>query len=372
MKILLYSHAFDPSLGGVETVSRTLADGFHARGLACKVVTQSPGPGSALPYEVLRHPGRESIRALLQWCDVVLFNGASLALQPWLLLSRKPFVWVHVGYQATSIDGAGWVDGAPSPLTPWASFVFHTRRSGLASGLRDGVKLLLRRTVAKHLVARNVAITRWMERALPLPRQVQIYNPFPIDQFRAAQGTVGEYAFFYLGRLVQEKGIDTLLRAFASVRQRSSADPTLVLIGDGSARSELERLAQQLALGESVVFAGKQSGNELVAWVARGRIGVLPSVWYEPMGGVAVELLAAGKPLIVTERGGLAECVADAGLVFPNGDHAALADKMLALLGNETMQQQLRERAVQRAQDFAPQPLIDEYVQLLQTLAAPR
>lgn len=369
MNVLLYSHAFDPSLGGVETVSRKLAEGFVARGLACKVVTQTPGPGAAFPFEVVRQPGAARIRELVRWADVVLLNGATLALQPWVLLSRKPFVWVHVGYQAATIDGAGWVDGARSPLTPWASFVFHARRGGWIGGLKNGLKLLVRRGVARLLVTRNIAITHWMDRMLPLPRQVQIYNPFPIEQFRAADGRPTDHDFFYVGRIVQEKGIDTLIRAFATVVQRSDAAPRLLLIGDGTARDSIERLVDELGLRARVSFAGKQSGAALVDWVARGRIGVLPSVWYEPMGGVAVELLAAGKSLIVSEQGGLAECVGEAGLTFPNGDHAALAERMLQLLADPELQHTLAARARERAKAFAPDPLIDRYVALLRELS---
>ena len=304
----------------------------------------------------------------------MLFNGASLALQPWVLCSRKPFVWVHVGYQAASIDGAGWVDGARSPLTPWASFVFHARRGGVGGGLKDGLKLLIRRAVAKHLVTRNVAITRWMALAMPLPRQEQIYNPFPIDQFRAARGRSADHDFFYVGRIVQEKGIDTLIRAFALVCERSSAPatPSLLLIGDGAARDSIERLVDELGLRSRVTFAGKQSGAALVDWISRGRIGVLPSVWYEPMGGVAVELLAAGKSLIVSEKGGLAECIGEAGLVFPNGDHVALAERMSQLLADPDLQRTLAARAEERAKVFAPDPLVDRYVALLGELRGDR
>lgn len=369
MNVLLYSHVFDPAVGGVETVSRTLAEGFHARGVACRVVTQTPGPGTAFPFEVVRQPDPAQIKALVRWADVVLLNGATLSLQPQVLLSRKPFVWVHVGYQAATIDGAGWVDGGRSPLTPWANVVFHARRGGWKNGLKDGLKLLVRRFVARSLVTRNIAITRWMDRALPLPRQVQIYNPFPIDQFRAADGRPTDHDFFYLGRIVQEKGIDTLIRAFATVVQHSTTAPRLLLIGDGTARESIEKLVDELGVRPHLTFAGRQSGAALVDWVARGRIGVLPSIWYEPMGGVAVELLAAGKALIVSEQGGLAECVGDAGLVFPNGDHDALAQRMLQLLADPALQATLAARARQRADAFAPGPLIDQYVALLRELS---
>ena len=374
MKVLLYSHAFSPSLGGVETVSLALANGFLANGVECKVVTQSPASpddAGSFPFEVVRQPGRQQSRALVAWADVVLFNGASLALQPWVILARKPFVWVHVGYQAACIDGLGWVDNAPAPIAPLASIRFHARRSGWGFGLKEGAKLLLRRAVATFVVDRNVAITRWMDKALPLPRQVHIYNPFPIEQFRGADNPSAAFDFFYMGRMVQEKGVDVLLRAFAEVRRRRpDSTARLLLIGDGGARPEMARLVEEFDLSDAVVFAGRQSGAALVDWTSKGRIGVIPSVWFEPMGGVAVELMAAGKSLIVSEAGGLAECVGDAGLVFPNGDHVALADRMLQLLDDPELQRAQSARARERAGSFLPARFVTQYIELLDEVIA--
>lgn len=370
MKVLLYSHVFHPSVGGVETVSRALVEGFVARGVDCKVVTQTAtGEGEDFPFEVIRQPSGQRVRELLRWADVVLFNGASLALQPWVLLFRKPFVWVHVGYQASCIDGAGWVDGKPAPLAPFASFLFHARRSGYASAAKEGLKLLLRRSVARFGVTRNVAITEWMNQALPLPRQVQIYNPFPIERFRAADRECAEYEFFYMGRMVQEKGVDTLIRAFAKLLQRHPGRPRLLLIGDGGARPEIERLVSELGVAPSVRFVGAQSGEGLVEWVSKGLIGVIPSVWYEPMGGVAVELMAAGKSLIVSAQGGLAECVGDAGLTFPNGDDEALAAQMQRVLDDPALRAAQAAKARERAASFMPGRFVAQYIEMLEGIA---
>lgn len=370
MKVLLYSHVFHPSVGGVETVSRALVEGFVARGVDCKVVTQTATQEvEVFPFEVIRQPSSRRVRELLRWADVVLFNGATMALQPWVLLYRKPFVWVHVGYQASCIDGAGWVDGKPAPLSPFASILFHARRSGYARGMKEGLKLLLRRAIAKFGVTRNVAITEWMNQALPLPRQVQIYNPFPIERFRAADREGAEYEFFYMGRLVQEKGVDVLVRAFAKLHQRHPGRPRLLLIGDGSARAQVERLVAELGIASSVRFVGAQSGEGLVDWVAKGMIGVIPSVWYEPMGGVAVELLAAGKSLIVSAQGGLAECVGDAGLTFPNGDDEALAAQMQRVLDDPALRATQAAKARERAGSFVPGRFVGQYIELLQGIA---
>jgi glycosyltransferase involved in cell wall biosynthesis len=370
MKVLLYSHVFYPSTGGIETVSMELAQGFVKSGIECKVLTRTPrDPDLALDFELIDNPGKRRIKELVRWADVILFNGASPALQPWVFLYRKPFVWVHVGYQASCIDGAGWTCGDQAPTTPLASVRHHAALHGPLQAARGAVKLALRRFVAKRLAARNVAITDWMLNANPLPRQVRIYNPFPVDRFaRAARGAApdAKFDFVYMGRLVSEKGVDVLLHALAKVAvQNPRCQPKLLVVGDGDRRSELEALAERLGITHLTRFAGMYRGEELVRQVSQARIGVIPSIWHEPMGGVVVELMAAGRSLIVSERGGLSECLGDAGLKFPNGDVSALAERMTELMHDTRMQQELAEKAQTRALEFAPSNLVEQYVSLL-------
>jgi len=347
-----------------------LAEGFVLRGIACKVVTRTPADAETdHRFPVIRNPGKARIKELVRWADVVLFNGASLALQPWVLLYGKPFIWVHTGYQTRCIDGAGWTDGAPAPRTPWASVMHHARRRGRINAARDGLKLALRRFVAKRLVTRNVAITRWMEEANPLPRQVQIYNPFPTRMFRLPTDQAPEFDFLFLGRLITEKGVDTLLEAFASITSaKDVTPPTLLVIGDGPERANLEGLTKSLGVHERVKFVGNHTGESLVKQVARGRIAVVPSSWAEPMGGVAIELMAAGRNIIVSKDGGLAECVGDAGLTFPNGNAQALARVMTKLRDERTEQQRRSALSLARARDFHPEAFIDRYVELLREI----
>lgn len=369
LKVLLYSHYFYPALGGLETVSLTLAEGFTGKGIDCKVVTISKSNGSReFPFQVIRNPGNKEQIQLVKWADVVLFNGASLALQPWVLLYGKPFVWVHVGYQVSCIDGLGWVNGVQAPIEPFKSFIYHTKQKGLGWGIKQAVKLCLRRFFAKYLVTKNIAITNWMSTMQPLPRQVHIYNPFPINQFLASSNDRPEYDFIYLGRIVSEKGISTLLKAFAIVIEKNVEPAKLLMIGDGQWMNRMQQLAKDLNIDQYINFAGKKSGKELVDGVATGRIAIIPSEWYEPMGGVALELMAADKNLIVSESGGLKECVGDVGLTFPNGNHEALADCMMKLLNDTSLQNEFKLKGRERIKLFDPSIFISQYVDLLKEI----
>src|SRR6185437_7220384 len=158
MKVLLYSYFFYPSLGGIETVSMSLAAGFVQKNIQCKVVTTTAGTKiDEFTFEVIRKPNRKRQIELVKWADIILFNGAGLALQPWVLLYRKPFVWVHQSYLVSCIDGLGWVDGVKAPLHPFPSIKYHIQRKGWVWGITQGLKLLIKRFVALNLVNKNVA-----------------------------------------------------------------------------------------------------------------------------------------------------------------------------------------------------------------------
>lgn len=376
MRVLLYSNPFYPATGGLETVSLTLAEQIAAAGHQCTVLTETPAgdaPSRAFPFAIERAPGARRRLALVREADVVHSNGASLALFPYARIARKPFMWTHVGYQMVSVDGLGWVDGEPAPLTPIASLWFHARKRGLRRAGVEAVKLGVRRVVGR-LVDKNVAITNWVARRQPLPRQVVIYNPFPLTLFRRAPAPPTErHDFLYVGRLVSEKGIPSLLRALASLNARPGRRPaTLLIVGDGDRLPALRDLVSSLGIGAQVTFAGRKRDQELVDAIARASIAVVPSEWEEPMGGVALELLAAGLPLIVSERGGLAECVGEAAWTFPNGDHLALADRMAAVLDDPALRASKAEMARAVVARFDETRLAGQYLALYAELIGRR
>ncbi|MHA3837374.1 CDP-glycerol glycerophosphotransferase family protein [Terrabacter sp. AAH1] len=130
--------------------------------------------------------------------------------------------------------------------------------------------------------------------------------------------------FVTVGRLSPEKAQDRLLRAFDIVHQRNPKT-RLVLVGDGPLRRPLERLAQELGLGEAVTFTGLQRNP--FAILAHADAFVLSSD-YEGQPMVILEARVLGVPVISTAfdsvGGALPEGV---GLVVPK-DHEALADAM--------------------------------------------
>ena len=142
----------------------------------------------------------------------------------------------------------------------------------------------------------------------------------------------------FAGRLVREKGADVLLRAFAKV---SSKVPKakLIIAGDGAERKNLEALAAKLNLMHNVRFIGYLSQKEMDNALKGAWVQVVPSLWDEPFGIVAIEAMARGTAVIVSNSGGLSEIVEDGadGFLVPPGDAEALSEKLTALLTDKRL-----------------------------------
>jgi glycogen(starch) synthase len=129
----------------------------------------------------------------------------------------------------------------------------------------------------------------------------------------------------YAGRLVHEKGVQTLLRAVRTLRE-THPGLRLVVAGTGHHEAALRALTRRLRLVRAVDFVGFVTETELPALLAAADAVVVPS-FYEPFGIVALEAACAGAPLVVAETGGLADLAAAGVAVasFPAGDVEALA-----------------------------------------------
>jgi len=149
-------------------------------------------------------------------------------------------------------------------------------------------------------------------------------------EIRARTGTNhGGGPFLFVGRLIAQKNLPLLLRAFQEYR-RMGGTRCLEIVGDGPQNEELQKTDVRSALGDAVLFRGHRSHRDLPEDYARACCLILPSV-SESWGLVVNEAMAAGLPVIVSDRCGCAEdLVEDAknGFVFPAQNAGALAERM--------------------------------------------
>jgi glycosyltransferase involved in cell wall biosynthesis len=148
----------------------------------------------------------------------------------------------------------------------------------------------------------------------------------------------------HVARLVQVKGTLHLLRAFA----RLGGEAELVIIGDGPLRRSLSAEAVALGIQARVRFLGALPQAEVLAWMRKAAMLVLPSVRtgtgrIEGLGMVSLEAAATAVPVIGSDIGGIPEAVIDGetGFLVPERDDAGLASKIGRLLADQTLRQRM-------------------------------
>jgi D-inositol-3-phosphate glycosyltransferase len=175
---------------------------------------------------------------------------------------------------------------------------------------------------------------------VPCGVDTDLFTPGDPAVAREALGLDDRPLLLYVGRLAPIKGLDTLLDAVA--RLRAAGRPLRLLVIGGETdepvdghEALLRRRAEELALGDAVDFVGARSQRVLRDYYVAADVTVLPS-YYESFGMVALEAMACGSPVVASRVGGLATTVRDGatGFLVPDGDPAALADRIDAVLAD--------------------------------------
>ena len=383
IKLLFYSHDWFPLVGGVQTVTLSLATGLAewaknhpGESFEVTFVTQTPANGmddSKLPFRVLRRPRLTELIRYIRWADVLHLAGPSLVPQILAWLSGIPTVIEHHGYQ--SVCPNGLLLYAPEhSICPGHFAKGHYRKClecntkdlGRAGTLRSLIMTFPRRWLCGR-AARNVAVTDHVAMRIALPRTRTIYHGIhdPAIASRRIPWDVGnELRIGYVGRLVEEKGLPLLLEA-ASQLQKDGARFHLTFVGDGPQRVELESSSRQLGLQNYVTFAGELRGPHFESALGAIQVVVMPSRWEETAGLAAMEQMIRGGAVVVTDIGGLSEVVGGAGLKFPENDSAALAACLHQIYENPSLLDSLAAAARTRAAElFNLDNMVKQHVEL--------
>ncbi len=191
----------------------------------------------------------------------------------------------------------------------------------------------------------------------------------PRKEFLAAHPYFNDKTFVFVGRIGLEKSIDVLIRAAARAAAR---DPEirLVLIGEGPNRAEMERLARDLGLGETVRFLGRIPHAELLrsGFLHHARGFVTASVTEnQPM--TVIEAVCCGLPLVVADVVGMRELSDGNALRCPPGDAEALGDALARLAGDDRLYRELGAKSRAFSSRFdgreVAKSFVEEYERLL-------
>ena len=151
-----------------------------------------------------------------------------------------------------------------------------------------------------------------------------------------------------MGRLVYEKGIQTLISAMPKILANYH-DSKLLIAGKGGMIDELKNQVNSLGLGNKVYFTGYLGSKDVQKMYKCADVAVFPST-YEPFGIVALEAMLSGTPVVVSDIGGLNEIVDHGinGMKSYAGNPNSLADSILSLLFDPKLCDTVSKNAVQK------------------------
>ena len=320
--LLVNAHGADESAGGAEGYVARLADGFSARGIEVEILAAYPSETHGRPVRTLHGSHWRSSRA-----QRLLNHGASVAALPTRRLrdaiaeaapdlvhtSNLPGIWTGI-WEAARRQGLPVVhtildyqllcprvtllrpDGTPCRPHPLLCSLRRQRLARWAGAVSQVIG------VSQFVLDRHAGF---------FPRaQHQKIGLLAVPPKRSLRPPGERLATLgYIGALEHTKGIRPLLRVAPALGRLGC---TLLVGGNGRLRPEVEAAA---AREPNVMYDGPVAGAARDRFLERADAGILPSVWHEPGGPtmVALEWLAAGRPLLLSPRGGTTETMPELG-----------------------------------------------------------
>lgn len=390
----MMAETYHPVLGGGEKHTRSLAKGLVERGFSVNVVTRRSSDDLA-PVEtddgVVIHrvgpsgkgrlkkftmvPGALSVaRALARESDVLMNGGTRVLALP----ARAAVLGTRCALVLRP-ELNGELDGS---LALWGRRPRSVERR-LARAAARARNALLRDTRA--VVAISEAIAREAvdsgfpyERVHRIPHGIDMseYAPLTAAGKVALRHTLGlpqdKTLVTYTGRLIEGKGLDTLLSAMSSLTGVPAWH--LILVGSGSGQvisveEKLKKETEAAALRGRVTFTGRV--ENVAAYLQASDIFVFPTL-DEALGMSAVEAQACGLPAVASRTGGVPDIIEDGvtGILVPPGEVVPLTEGLRTLLVDPEVRRRLGAAARQRTEErFALSTTVTRYAELFRSLA---
>jgi glycosyltransferase involved in cell wall biosynthesis len=219
---------------------------------------------------------------------------------------------------------------------------------GIVVGNQDGAKILRERGYPRSM------------RVMPqLGVDESLFRPQSQPELAANLGILpDEFVVGFVGRFVPEKGLLTLLKALVPLKEQPWK---LLLLGRGELKAELSKQAEEFGMSDRLIWIESIPHTEVYRYINLMNALVLPSEttyrfktltsvgWKEQFGHVLIEAMACQVPVIGSDSGEIPNVIAEAGLVFPEGDASALSDRLSQLMNNHTFAEELGQRGYERA-----------------------
>lgn len=367
LSVLQVGKFYAPASGGMERMLQMLCEGERAAGVDTRALVANnerrtvQDVVNGVPVTRVASVGRSGA---VEWCPT---------FPRWLCRERADVIVIHEPNPIALVANA--VCRPKVPTVVWFHSEVVRPRVQYKTFYEPFLSFTLRR--AARIVVSSPALAE-NARALRPYRGKCVVIPFGFDPERFAGVPVPASSsdapvILFVGRLVEYKGVDVLLRALAGLEHVRA-----VLVGDGPRRTALEELAADLGLGDGrVTFAGEVTDEQMARLYAACDLFVLPSVTRaEAFGVVQLEAMAAGKAVVSTSVPTGVPWVNQherTGLVVPPGDVPALRAAIRRLLADPDLRVRMgREGRARVARDFTPARMIQQMLALYREVITSR
>ena len=179
------------------------------------------------------------------------------------------------------------------------------------------------KNVDTYIVMTKFSKDIFMNSSLNIPFEKIVIKPHSTDKLSYSKNEKEDH-FLFIGRLTQEKGISTLIKAFSNKKLK------LKIIGDGPL---INVVKEQSINNENIEYLGFKNKVQIIEQLRICKALIFPSEWYETFGMTIIEAFSVGTPVIASNIGGIPELVVNKynGLLFETNNHNDLTDKLLSL-----------------------------------------
>ena len=364
MRIGIVSQAYYPRYGGVTENVHYTAQELRRRGHEVTIVTGRHRDRRETDHE--RGVERVGHNVLIPFngafVDFTVGLGLGRRLRRLMLAHDFDVVHTHIPYAPTLPLLA--VRYAPCAQVG----TFHTAAG--RSVIENAMAPVLNRTLARLDARIAVSTTAEAKARTHYPGDYTVIpNGVDVERFHPGAAPFERWRdprrvnLLFVGRLDPRKGLQDLLRAMPEVLRRTGGAARLLVVGDSCLRPRYEALVPAAARPH-VHFLGRVTSADLPRWYATGDVFVSPATANESFGIVLLEAMASGRAVVASDIPGYRSVVqpGENGVVFPPGDVAALASRIVPLVEDESRRLSLAERGRARALEFA-WPLVAAHIE---------
>lgn len=386
MKILIVSDLHYPTINGVATFGRNLAQGLADRGHEVLVIAPSQtnrhhkevdrnhviirtASVPFLPYQNFRvspRPGREVKKIILDFDpDVIHIQMLMWLGQAAMKYGNKygiPIVSTNHAMPENLMDNIKLLAPIARPINYMLKQYgarFHSKADYVTLPTQSAIDMFNatdKVDVPMEAVSNGIDLERFTPAAAP----ATIYKKFALPK--------DEPIITYVGRLDAEKHLSVLVDAFAQVRAKRPAH--LLIVGDGQDALSLKEQARELGVYEHVTFSGRVSEEDKVELHQVGTVFAMPSPM-ELQSIATLEAMASGQPVVAVDAGALKELCQDGrnGYLCKQDDVAQIAKALGAIIDSPTLRQSMSKESLAIAQTHDLRTTLKRFEEIYELVA---